>query len=107
LKSDEEVGYVIEVEANEPKLGAVRPGDLEPESRLRLGPARNGLDLHELFAGAGLLPPAIERRGMNAQCAMGAGTVELGSEREDPTPQGRRERSAWLPPAPGPNVMLN
>ena len=44
---------------------------------------------------------------MNAQCAMGAGTVELGAEREDPTPQGRRERSAWLPAAPGPNVMLN
>ena len=44
---------------------------------------------------------------MNAQCAMGAGAVELGAEREDPTPQSRSERSAWLPAAPGPNVMLN
>jgi hypothetical protein len=44
---------------------------------------------------------------MNAQCAMGAGAVELGAEREDPTAQGRRERSAWLPSAPGTNVMLN
>lgn len=60
-----------------------------------------------LRALTGLLSPAIERRGMNVKGSMGAWAVEQGAQREDATAQGRRERSAWLPAAPGPNVMLN